>query len=559
MSRCRSLAVAALAASAAAAGGCHTPDGYVSQADSEVSGMLDKVQAEVLGDRVDDVRPPAPAAPPAPEPPPGPIPPPGEGIETIAQEEKTAGRATEADLTAPLDSASPDAVRLDLHTSLRLSVTSGRDYQNQKESLYLAGLSLSLTRYNFGPLLNGTVSYLWSDAEKASSSGTLAATLGLSQILPSGGTLAADGLVSASHQGAQDEDDPLFDSHVGVDLTQPLLRGSGYLVSHEALTQGERNLVYAVRDFELFREQYAIDIARDYYDLVSRRKRIANLEQSWRDAVFDRNKSEALRQVGRNEDQDVFGARRREIDAENTLIEARTDYKLALDDFKIALGLTTSTEVVVVDEEPPYRPVALDETSAVEVAQHNRLDLVTARERLEDVERSVDIAEDGLQPDLDLALSHGFSGNNPVLSQAVPDSSQTTAALTLELPLNRQAERNAYRSSLVALDRARRDLQLTYDDVERDVRSQLRELRQIEQQTELQKDQIGQEQRAVAVMEIRYASGDVDSRDLLDARQSLVDAQNDLIDLQARHVIARLVLMRTLGVLFLGDDGMWIE
>jgi outer membrane protein TolC len=314
-----------------------------------------------------------------------------------------------------------------------------------------------------------------------------------------------------------------------------------------------------VRDFELFREDFAIDIARDFYDLVSRRKRIANLEQSWRDAVFDRDKTEALRQVDRLQDEDVFNARRREIDAENTLLEARTDYQLALDDFKIALGLTTSAEVLVVDEEPPYRPVALDEASAVEVALANRLDLATTREQLQDVERSVVIAEDGLRPDLDLELNYGLADSVGTLPQAVPDEWETTAALVLELPLNRRAERNAYRASLIALDRARRDLQLELDGVERDVRSQLRSLRQIEQQIELQKEQITQEQRAVAVTQIRYESGDADSRDLLDARQSLVDAQNELIDLQARHVIARLTLLRTLGVLFLGDDGMWVE
>jgi len=38
-----------------------------------------------------------------------------------------------------------------------------------------------------------------------------------------------------------------------------------------------------------------------------------------------------------------------------------------------------------------------------------------------------------------------------------------------------------------------------------------------------------------------------------------VDAQNQLIRLQAQHVIARLVLFRDLGILFLGDDGMWLE
>lgn len=537
----RTLALLLLAA-------CRGPEDWAAHADAEVRPLLERVQADVAAARDASLRQPEPSAPaPAPDAP-----------DAGAAEDPRAGRTSEAELTSPLDSTAPDALRLDLATSLATAVRSGRDYQNRRESLYLEGLSLSLTRFNFGPILNGTIAAVWNDAEDAPNTLSGDGVFGVSEILSSGARLAVDASFSGSQSGGSPAGgDPGYDSALGFDLTQPLLRGAGYLVSHEALTQAERDLVYEVRDFELFRQDFAIGVARDYYDLVSRRKRIANLEQNWRDAVFDRNKSEALRLVDRNRDEDVFLARRREIDSENALLEARTDYRLALDDFKISLGLPTAAEVVLVEEQPPYDPVALDEGSAVEVALANRLDLQSARERLQDVERRLRIAGNALLPGLDLSVGHGLRDVAGDLSQAFPDEHETTAALVLELPLNRQAERNAYRSAQIALDRARRDLQLTFDGVERDVRNQLRALRQTEQQIELQRQQIAQEQRAVAVTQIRYESGDADGRDLLDARQSLVDAQNDLIDLQASHVIARLTLLRTLGVLALGDDGMW--
>jgi len=553
----RSLQATALAVLAALVGGCLTPDEQADSADAEVGSLLDKLHTEVLSGREQEVLQPAPAAEPEPV---APELPPEDGTGGVGQQGKTAGRASEADLTAPLDSQSPDAIKLDLKSSLALAVATGREYLDRKDSLYLAGLSLTLTRYNFGPVLNSTISALWADAEGQSSSSALTGTFGVSQILDTGGVATIATQASGTHNGGNDVDlDPLFGSGVGFALLQPLLRGSGYLVSHEALTQGERNVVYAVRDFELFREDFSIDVARDFYDLVSRKASIVNLQQNWRDSVFDANRSLALRQVDRIQDADVFNARRQEIDAENQLIEARTDYKSALDDFKIKIGLATNAEVVVSDETPPYRAVDLDEESAVDVALHNRLDLMNDRERLEDVERQLIIARDGLQPELGLALGYGLTDGSSEFSHISPDTWQSTAALTLNVPLNLQAERNTYRAALISVDEARRNLQLEFDNVEREVRAQLRTLRQFDQQIELQKEQIQQQLRAVAVMQIKYESGDAESRDLLDARRSLVNAQNQLIDLQAQHVIARLQLLRDLGILFLGDDGMWIE
>jgi outer membrane protein TolC len=195
----------------------------------------------------------------------------------------------------------------------------------------------------------------------------------------------------------------------------------------------------------------------------------------------------------------------------------------------------------------------------VTVARANRLDLITAAQRVQDVKRGVYIARNSLLPDLTLDLGLDFGGSGGTLDGSLPDTWVATAGMNLELPLNRQAERNAYRASLIELDRARRDYELLVDTVERDVRDLLRQLTRAEQQIVLQREQIEQQRRAVTVSQIRYEAGDVDNRDLIDARLSLVNAQNQLVDLLASHYIGRLRLMRSLGVLFIDRDGMWRE
>jgi outer membrane protein TolC len=526
-------AVGALAALPA----CRTPERYAAEADFEVATLLAETDAATLSDRPERVLQPKAAA---------------AGTEAPAD-----AAAAPVDEQAGASGAEP--LLLDLPAALEIAVTTGRDFLNQRESLYLQGLGLTLTRYNFGPLLNSTVGYLWNDAKDQGATGRAAWDLGLTQILPTGGSFSIGGVMAATHAGggADEGSDPTFDSNLDLGLTQPLLRGSGYEVSHEALTQGERSIVYAVRDFELFREDFSIGIARDFFDLVSQKQRLANLEQNWRDAQFDQTKAEALRQVDRNQDEDVFLARRRVINAETDLLSARTSYEAAVDAFKLQLGLSSSVPVVIADREPPFEPVALDPDSAVEVALHNRLDLLTAAEQLEDSERAVRIARNGLQADLDLTARYGLSGSQDDVVSAFPEDPSATVGLALSLPINRQSERNGYRSSLISLDRARRDYTLLTDNTERDIKDQLRQLDRVAQQIELQRQQIEQEQRAVAVTEIRYEAGDVDNRDLLDARQSLVDAQNALIDLKADHFIARLTLLRDMGLLFIDSKGMW--
>lgn len=516
-------------------GGC-SADWHVRDADREVNALLDTYQQRVLADRPSWVRQPR-----------GPT-------------SQPAAESDPAD-TQPTDAA--PVTRVDLPTALRIAFTSSRDFLDQQEGLYLSGLGFTLTRYNFGPILNGTIAYLWNAAEGAPSGDSLSSVLGANQILHSGAQLSG----SAGLTGSRPDDpepfgpnqDFVFDSTLRISLRQPLLRGAGYEASHEGLTQGERNLIYAVRGFELFRQDFSIRIADAFYRLVGRKTRLANDERNYRDAVYDRNKAEALRQVDRNRDEDVFLARRREITAEDDLLVARTDYDLALDDFKITLGLPTSTEIEIVDDEPEFESVRIDPRSAVAVGLENRLDLHTERDRLEDDERQVRLARNALLPDFDLSLDYALANATGPGDDATPSRGSGSIGVSLEIPLDRKGERNAYRAARLALQRARRDYQRRLDEVERDILNQLRELEQTEKRIRLQEDQIEFERRAVTVTQFRVEAGDVDNRDLLEARQALTDFQNALVGLKVRHFIARLRLRRDLGVLFVDQEGMWVK
>ena len=521
----------------AACGAAH----YAADADAEVANVLGQAHERDLGQHERNVlrperEPAPPVAPPANEPPAEPssaTPPP-----------------------PPALSGQPPR-RLDLQAALATAVTQNREFLARKEGLYESGLSIALTRFQFGPQFAAAVNYLWPRSEGGAESHQAGSSVTASQRLPTGGQLDLDAGLTATWPFGPGSGEPSYGTSTGIRLTQPLLRGAGRDIAWEPLTQAERNLTYAIRDFELFREDFSIRIARRYFELVSERKTLANEDANYDNAVFDRKKAEALQLVGRNSEQDVFRARRREIEAKDQLLNARAAYDRAVDSFKIELGLPTTTVIELAEAEPDYLPIEFAAESAIRCARVNRLDLITERQRVEDVERGLRIAENGLLPDLSLTASFGTAGAAGDLGDAAPDEWNSSIGLSMSIPLQQKAQRNAYRSSLISLEQAKRGLQQREDQLDLDIRDAVRQLHTFEERIGLQLGQIEQEQRAVTVMEIRYESGDAENRDLFEARQALVNARNALIRLKADHFIARLNLLKDVGIFSVDDKGMW--
>ncbi|MEZ5964967.1 MAG: TolC family protein [Planctomycetota bacterium] len=514
--------------------GCSAAD-YAADADQEVGSALAEATERALGGRRESVVQPEPAK---------------------SEAEPAAAPAEPSEDAQPQASESADSIlHLDLEAALRTAIASNRELASEREQLYQQGLQFTGTRFEFGPQLASTVAAVWNDRETSRGILSLDGRAAVRQILPTGGSVSLDGGLGFDHFVGPLGDG--FTTNGAVRLRQPLLQGAGYTASHEAWTRAQRELVYAVRRFELFRQRLSIDIARDYFGLISQKQTLANQERTYQDAVFDRRKAEALFSVDRNDEQQVFRARRREIVTENELIDARAAYKRALDAFRVRLGLPVASTIDVVSQTPEFVPIDMDDDSAVRAALANRLDLLSQREQVEDVERQLAIAENGLLPDFNLDASYSLDGSGPSLDRASPHDWSSSIGLTMEVPLQRTRERNSLRNAQIALDRARRGLTQQCDQLDIEVRDQLRQLRSIEQQLVLQREQIEQEKKAVAVMQIRYESGNVDNRDLLEARQALIQAENALIRLEVDHFVRRLELHRTLGVLFIDEQGMW--
>lgn len=443
-------------------------------------------------------------------------------------------------------------LELGLFDGIRTAVEFNRGYRGQMEDLYLSALSVTQQRHLFRPrpFANVGASY-----NRDNNGGTYDSALvtraqaGVRQQLPYGGDVTASvvgrfvDVLDGNAQNAESAD-------VVISGSIPLLRGFG-LVNLEGLISSERQLVYEVRAFERFRRGFAVDAARRYFNLQTQKVSLRNRYLRYVSALQLLDRSINFFSAGLLSALEVQRAQQQVLGAEDSLNGAEQSYANSLDNYKLFLGIDVGTplEIVDVDLAVPTPPEEIDEI--VELALRYRLDLQTARDRVEDAQRRVANARNGLLPDLDLEAS-GSAGSDPGEAAARFDGDDLgfQAGLTLDLPLDRLAERNQLRSALIGLDRAVRSVEELEDNVIVDVRQALRELDSSQTTLRIQRENI-----AVAIERLNLANEELqrgltnDSRDVVEAQNSLLQAQDSFEAAQADYQIAVLNLLLASGTL----------
>ncbi|MEZ6059716.1 MAG: TolC family protein [Planctomycetaceae bacterium] len=211
------------------------------------------------------------------------------------------------------------------------------------------------------------------------------------------------------------------------------------------------------------------------------------------------------------------------------------------------------------------QPVEITEQAAHWLARENRLDLKNIQGQVVDAYRGKEVAADLLEADLDLILGADVRTDGTRLNPARFDASASSlqAGLQFDGPLNRMAERNVYRASQIAFQRARRDFMEAKDGISFEVRNNLRNLELNRFQFEITRQQLITAARQVeqAQVNLRFST-EADSnltRDLLQALQTLLGARNSLISSWVNYETSRMELYRTLEILQVDDSGNWIN
>jgi outer membrane protein TolC len=97
------------------------------------------------------------------------------------------------------------------------------------------------------------------------------------------------------------------------------------------------------------------------------------------------------------------------------------------------------------------------------------------------------------------------------------------------------------------------------DQVRLEVRDAFRSLEQTEASYEIQKSSLSLAERRVESASLLLRFGRATTRDVLEARDALFDAQNALMQALVDNYNARLDLFLAMGALRIDDSGLWTE
>jgi len=506
-----------------------------------------------------------------------------------------------------------NALEIGLVDAVRIAAFNSREYKSRKEALYRTALSMDLEDNTFRDIfsgrLNSSIGVTYDKNERDSISDHAvshneSATFGVSRKFRNG--IRVTGSIMANVAGMLTGDTrTAWGSSADLSISIPLLRGSGELVNTESLTQAQRSFIYEVRSFEQYKRSFICQIESAYLALVLAKRRQQNQDEAFRRVIRSTRRSYRMAEASRMSQSQFEQAHQSELSSKASWIASCQSFESTKDQFKMTLGLPPDARIepreddlveleryvgrfarleqgeydmgrddeegrIVLDD-----PDSVDEGDlksrtdiAIDIAFSNRLDFVTVRDQLEDAQRHLLIAEDALRAEVTIGASvDNFADTvGPRSRRAGEDHGRlhprewsANPILTIDLPIERRSERNAYRSALIAVESAVRAYQQEEDSLKNTIRSDMRSMSQTKDNLQIQYMAMNLAERRVRNQEILLQAGRADMTVMLEAQDSLVQAKNSLYSAMINYKNQELALQRDLGLLEVSVNGTWKE
>ncbi|MFC2116313.1 TolC family protein [Bacteroidota bacterium] len=375
----------------------------------------------------------------------------------------------------------------------------------------------------------------WFLNESASSAGSFSIN---QRILPTDGTIALrntfwyDYNNSESQVAAADPISRTWNNRLSLELTQPIFTYNRTKVELERvkLSYESALLRYLLQKLNLER-----NVARSFYSVYSRQMRldIANEELRNNEDSHEiiKNKVEG----GLLALEELYQSEVNLATSRSAVFNAELNFQNAMDELKVIIGMPILDEIEIITV-ITADSVKVDPEMAIEHALANRMEL---RQRQISIENSMFSLMDARTVNEfagSVTASFGITANNPDLDVLFQNPTSTPAVgLTLNIPIFDWGERKSeIKAAEAALESTEIDLEIEKTDIQVNVRSIIRSLKNLDNQIVIQNKTVQNAELTYDINLERYRNGDLTSLDLGIYQNQLSDRKmsltNALID-----------------------------
>jgi outer membrane protein TolC len=369
---------------------------------------------------------------------------------------------------------------------------------------------------------------------------------------------------------------PSLGASLDFNVNQPLLRNRGLLPQKAPLVIARRSMQQSRHTFLAQVQDSISQAVNRYWDVVEARDNLTVLRKSLdlAEATYKRNKREL--ELGALPPLDIYRSESQVATRRVQVIQAEYRLKQLEDELRRTIGADLDPQIRALDvdlvesAEPSGALMTMDSQQAVEMALKTRPELEALRLQLANEDTSVQVAHNGLQPDLNLTgfyNSAGRGGNRIDTSVTPPvvtsrgglgdafdqlgswDFPSYGFTLSLRLPIKNRVAEADLGIAMIARRRSLLTQRQREQAISLEARNAVHQLEQAKLSMAASRIALDLARKNLEAEQRKYELGATTIFFVLDAQQQLTQAERDLLAAQVGYQRAATAVDRATGSL----------
>jgi len=429
---------------------------------------------------------------------------------------------------------------IDLPQAINYALTQNRELGRSALGVYSSAFEVTKAKTELQLNISPEVSVGFSDGRELSSYGVRASkklTWGTEMSVGSHLLKERDDYVSLNRGSIQ------------IEIQQPIFRNFGSLIHKEALIQASNDFKTAQRSLEMLKADLVIEVVQTYEKLLQLKRQVQSDQESFKrmDKLYRITKAKEI--LGRTTRIDTLRVEHLRGQALFRLEATQERLSSAQRDFAELLGFSPD-KVFKLKSTPLLEYKVHQPEEAIRIALQNRLDYAQILQDYMDVNRGVHIAQRRLLPDLKLIARKEWFGE----VESLQDFSHLNeniwfVGISFDMDINLKRERAALEQARLNQNSAFQTIEIVELSIARQVHQAILAYRRAQAELEIAERNFNLAAARAKLAQRLFELGRGDNFSVTDAEESYLQAENQLLSVQANVSLAGYWLSNVLGTL----------